>query len=307
MAMGLGIGIGIPSGAFNSNSAGGLIPGSFVTTWRTTTPNETITIPTLGSGYNYNITTSDSQTFNGVTGSQAITFTSAGDYDVSISGDFPRIYINNGVDRNKLIDIRQWGNIVWSSFNSAFEGCSNLTGSYTDVANTSNVTSMRDMFKFATVFNSALNFDTSNVTDMSSMFAFALAFSQDISGWDVSSLVFADFTFNRATLFNADISSWDVSNVTRMGYLFADASSFNRDLGNWDINQVSQMPQFLRNVTLSTANYDSTLIGWASQIPLTYNGTLSFGNSTYTPGGSAESARTALINDVGAIVDGGAA
>mgnify|MGYP006897563434 CR=1 FL=1 len=27
----------------------------FVTTWRTTTPNETVIIPTIGAGYNYDI------------------------------------------------------------------------------------------------------------------------------------------------------------------------------------------------------------------------------------------------------------
>ena len=78
---------------------------SFITTWRTTTSNETITIQTTGSGYNYDISTSDGQTFTSITGSQAITFATAGDYDVCISGDFPRININNGIDKDKIIDV----------------------------------------------------------------------------------------------------------------------------------------------------------------------------------------------------------
>jgi hypothetical protein len=45
----------------------GLDGTSFITTWRTTTTNETITIPTAGRGYNYNIITSDGQEFTGVT------------------------------------------------------------------------------------------------------------------------------------------------------------------------------------------------------------------------------------------------
>ena len=78
---------------YDFSQGGGLDGTSFITTWRTTTANETITIPTDGVGYNYDISTSSGQTFTGVTGNQAITFATAGDYDVSISGDFPRIFL----------------------------------------------------------------------------------------------------------------------------------------------------------------------------------------------------------------------
>ena len=97
----MGLAIGIGNGILftsQTRQGGGLDGTSFITTWRTTTSNETITIPTTGGNYNYDISTTDGQTFTGVTGSQAITFATAGDYDVSISGAFPRIYINNGVD-----------------------------------------------------------------------------------------------------------------------------------------------------------------------------------------------------------------
>ena len=126
---------------------------SFITTWRTTTPNETITIPTNSVYvYNYNITTSDGQEFTGVTGDQTITFATAGDYDVSINiddivgGAFPSIFFDNTGDKLKIIDIKQWGNIVWRDFSNSFYGCSNLTGSFTDVADTSLVTSLYRTF-----------------------------------------------------------------------------------------------------------------------------------------------------------------
>ena len=127
---------------------------SFITTWRTTTANETITIPIIAtSTYNYSLTTSDGQSYSGISGGKTITFASAGDYDVSISGTFPRIYFNNGGNRNKLIDIKQWGNIVWSSFENAFYGCSNLVGSFTDAPNLTNVTSFSRAFRSASNFN----------------------------------------------------------------------------------------------------------------------------------------------------------
>ena len=82
-------------------------------------------------------------------------------------------------------------------------------------------------------------------------------------------------------------------------------SIINQNLGSWDINQVNDFTNFMVAVTLSTANYDSTLIGWANQIPLSYNGILNFGNSTYTLGSAAATSRAALSSDVGEISDGG--
>ncbi len=64
--------------SFNASIIGYGKPGDitdtyFTTTWRTTTPNETVTIPTNSSyTYNYNIRTSDGQFFTGVTGNNRV-------------------------------------------------------------------------------------------------------------------------------------------------------------------------------------------------------------------------------------------
>ena len=265
---------------------------SFITTWRTTTSNETITIPTTGGGYNYNITTSDGQTFNGVTGSQTITFATAGDYDVSISGDFPRIYINNNAtNRVKLIDIKQWGNIVWSSFQSAFYGCSNLTGSFADAPNLTNVTTLERAFYQCSLFN------------------------QNIGSWDVSNVTNMNRTFFQAFAFNQPIGNWDVSNVTNMNRTLFQNTNFNQSL-NWDVSSATDMSVLLSGATLSTANYDATLINLESKLQATYpngngytaNISTSFGTSKYTGGGVAAAAHASLGSVFGwSIVDGGIA
>jgi len=303
---------------------GGLDGTSFITTWRTTTSNETITIPTTGSGYNYDISTSDGQTFTSITGSQAITFATAGDYDVSISGDFPRININNGIDKDKLIDIKQWGNIVWSSFQSAFFGCSNLVGSFTDAPNLINVTNFETAFRNCSSFSANLStWDVSNVTSFNSAFLIfgggATAPSTPVSGlgsWDMSSVTNINGMLRAQTNYNEDLSSWNVSNVTNMANTFFGSTSFDQNLSSWDIANVTNFTNFSKNITFSTSNYDAILIGWEATLQAAFpNGvgytptiSINFGNSEYTEGGAAETARTSLINNFNwTITDGGIA
>ena len=72
----------------------------FVTTWKTTTADEAITIPTLGVGYNYTVnwgdgtaaTTHSGTSTNADPVADAIhTYADAGDHEVRISGTFPAI------------------------------------------------------------------------------------------------------------------------------------------------------------------------------------------------------------------------
>jgi len=182
------IGLGLKIQVNPSINDNGLDGTSFITTWRTTTANETITIPTIFGGYNYTLKTSDGQTFTGVTGSQSVTFATAGDYDVSISGDFPRIYFNQDGDKGKIIDVKQWGNIAWTSFFKSFFGCNNLQISATDAPDLSNVTSLQNALRSCVSLNPDIgHWDVSNITAMRSMLQ-STPFNQNISNWDITSV-----------------------------------------------------------------------------------------------------------------------
>ena len=335
----------------------------------------------------------------------------AGLYELRVFPDavngFNRIQFNNGGDKAKLIEIRNWGDAVWSTMASAFYGCSNLSGgqpidnpiltsvtsmyrifygassfnqdisgwdvssvttmtgafqnassfnqnigswdvsSVTNMGsmflnatsfnqnigswNVSSVTSMGSMFLNATSFNQNIgswnvssvtnmagmfqstlfnqnigSWDVSSVTDMRNMFLNATSFNQNIGSWNVSSVTNMRFTFRNASSFNQDISGWNVSSVTDMLAVFYDATSFDQNIGSWNVSSVTNMGSMFFGATLSTANYDALLIGWNNLSTLQNNVSFDGGNSVYTLGGAAETARTNLINTYGwTITDGG--
>jgi hypothetical protein len=112
------------------------------------------------------------------------------------------------------------------------------------------------------------------------------------------------FGFNRTGLISG-LENWDTTNVTDVSYMFNNANSVNMSFANWNVEGIGSFKQFAPSATLSTANYDATLISWAAQ-NVVLNRDIHFGNSQYTLGGAAETARNTLINTYGwTITDGG--
>ncbi|MBK7096067.1 MAG: BspA family leucine-rich repeat surface protein [Saprospiraceae bacterium] len=209
-----------------------------------TSCNSCITIPTKGSGFNYDIDWNNDGTFDqfGVTGTITHDFITPGSYIINIKGDLPHIYFNNSGDKEKLTSIIQWGIIKWKNMENAFYGCKNLTVNAVDAPDLSSVTNMSNMFKWALLIKNLRGiWKVSNITDMSYMFSDAINFNQDLSNWDVSKVTNIEGMFNNCPLFNQDISNWNVSNVTNMSNMFASAIRFNQDLSKWDVSKVTKM------------------------------------------------------------------
>ena len=139
---------------------------SFVTTWRTTTPGELITITTGGATPNvYTIDWGDGTISDSVSGDQAHEYAEPGDYQVSISGDFIRISLGGMPNAKKLLSIDQWGAMQWRSMNAAFMGASNMVYRATDTPDLSVARGISLMFYGASSFNGDLSgWDTSSVT-----------------------------------------------------------------------------------------------------------------------------------------------
>ncbi len=287
---------------------------AFITTWKTTAANQSITIPTTGSGYNYTVNWGDGTTSTNQTGNATHTYAAPGIHTIKITGDFPQIYFNDQGDRYKIQSIEQWGTQRWRSMKNAFKSCGQLTyGNVPDVPDLSQVTDLSSMFERAYDFNGAIgDWDVSHVTNMREMFKNAQAFNQDIGAWDVSGVTTMYKMFYRALVFNQDIGAWNVSNVTNMNSMFLSADEFDQDLSSWNLSKVTSMAFMFRYASLSTENYDATLSGWAvdnsgnlndgmDDIPanISFHG----GYSTFC---QAEVARQDLISNHGwSITDGG--
>ena len=254
------------------------------------------------------------------------------EYEIKITGTLQGFSFNNTGDHRNTQNIKNWG-ILEINTSQVFRGCQNLIATATDKPK--NITTLSNAFNSAFDFNGNLNnWDVSNVTNFAACFFRAREFNGDITNWDVSSATSFSDMFDNAERFNQNISNWNVNNVVsfremfqgandfnqpignwtlkndsniNMQRMFKNAISFDQSLANWNMTQVNNLTEFLSGAALSTANYDATLIGWASQT-LRTNVTCDFGNSQYTAGGAAEAARNTLINTYGwTITDGGAA
>ena len=221
------------------------------------------------------------ETITGLSDAATITIAAgAGMYELrvfaAVTNGFNRIQFANGGDKDKLIEVRNWGNVAWSTMRNAFWACSNLTSITSSVQpDLSSVASFRS---FARNCGSLATFHLSN--------------------WNTSSVTnFSLFLDNCSSLNTLDVSGWDTQNVVDFSFFAQNSSSLADIVGieSFNVSSVTDFTNFLTNVTLPTSRYDQLLINYEAQAPnteLSFNG----GNSKYTAGGAAEAARTNLIN-----------
>ena len=236
--------------------------------------NDTMIIPLTGSGYDFTVDWGDGtvESKSGTAPATQHTYSIPGQYVVKITGAFPRIYFNNSGDRQKLIEIQSWGDIVWESMNAAFYGCSNLI-SATGNLNLSLVANSNTMF--------------SNCTNLVSV---------DSSEWDTSNIMNMSFMFNQCSSLSAlDVSGWNTSSVTSMSNMFAGSSLLKIDLSSFNITSVTNITGMLLgcniNAAGTTTNYDNTLVSWAAQL---VNSGLSFHGGTSQYSVTGQTARNTL-------------
>jgi hypothetical protein len=124
-------------------------------------------------------------TFNDLSGQQTITLPSSGVYDLEIKAKevngFNRIAFDNDGDRKKVINLKQWGNIVWSVFR--FRGCFNMYYNATDSPNLTQVGALTVAFN---------NCGNANI---------------DARNWDVSGISALDGTFDNTAMSTENLTA----------------------------------------------------------------------------------------------------
>ncbi len=234
-----------------------------------TSTDTQFTIPTTGTGYNYNVDCDNNGSIEATvqTGNYTCNYGAAGTYTVRIIDNsglgtgFPRIYFNNGGDADKLLTVQQWGSGEWSSMEGAFYGCSNLTVPASDAPDLSAVTNMVSMFRGASSLNQPLSsWDTSNVTNMISTFEGASAFNASLSGWDTSNVLTMRAMFKDASAFNQNIGGWTTSQVADMSSMFYGAAAFNQNIGGWTTSSVLNMSYMF----YGASRFNQNIGGWVT-------------------------------------------
>ena len=255
-----------------------LVGDHFVTTWKTTGPSENIRFPASGDG-TYTVMWGDGTAPETLSKSKAHGYSSPGIYTMSVYGDLWSIKL--GSYRNshavKLQSIEQWGNIEWTTMNSAFYGASSMRYKANDVPDLSGVNDTSNMFRDATAFNGNLSsWDVSSVTNMTSMFRDATAFNGNLSSWDVSSVTDMTFMFNGASDFNQSLSNWNVSSVIDMERMFFSASDFDGDISNWNVSSVTRMYSMFESALAFNGNLSSWDVSSVTDMTFMFYGASAF-------------------------------
>lgn len=162
----------------------------------------TFVLPTIGAGYDATVDWGDGTTTEliGSPGNVTKVYSEAKEYQISITGTFPRIYFNNGGDRLKLKSIDNWGNIQWQSFERAFYGCSNLVTAH-GIADTSAV------MRFDYAFNGCSSLQT-----------------LDVSGWNTEKVKNFQEAFRNCSILKGDFSSLSIKAATNLFLMFSNSN-----------------------------------------------------------------------------------
>lgn len=276
---------------------------AFVSKWMTTTTDEIVELPyNINGNYSGTIYWGDGDFSQNTYENRTHVYQEPGKYQIIIDGITQGFAFNNSGDKNKILEIIQWGDLVGLNNQNTdmFFGCSNmvLTG-VTDTPNLSGVTSLESMFEGCTSITTIKNintWNTSTIENIQKMFFGCSNFNDNINGWDTSNVEYMQNTFESATNFNRNLNNWNTSKVVSMRRMFQSATNFNQNLGNWNIQSINSLIGMLSYCGMSTENYNSCLIGWYSQQPNIPSGIqLDAVGITYS-GTSATNAKNDLIS-----------
>ncbi len=218
-----------------------------ITTWNTNINNDNsnqISVATTGDyNYSYINTTNPAVTGSGkgIIGNKTIVFPDSGIYNVSIypltSFSFNN-YVLEQSNKNKLVNITQWGNdVIWnSSLSAMFFSCQNLKIMATDIPNFANVTDVSGMFYGCSSLETIPN----------------------ISSWNISGITNLALMFSQASSFNQDLGALNFNNSANLTAFFESSGmsclNYGRTLMGWSNNAMTPIGLALGSYGLQYGN-----------------------------------------------------
>tara|TARA_R110002050_G_scaffold56822_1_gene127731 strand:- start:1380 stop:3119 length:1740 start_codon:yes stop_codon:yes gene_type:complete len=281
MALGTNLGILAQSGA------GVVSDPALILKYATTTTNEDIEVKGAGAGYNYDVDWGDGSSDTGVTTTtKTHTYSAAGTYTVKITGTFPQPYFGtmSTTNRNKIVELSNWGDIPYTKLFQAFAYCINMDYTATDTpnlsaatANTSNM--MRSLFQNCEGITSAM--DLSNWTDLECVGSYGVFLflsgadnvpSINMSGWNMPNVTNANqmlYEVGRTATDGCDfiLDNMTFGKITGINSFMQSSKIKSLSMDNWTLpaSNTCQMKSVFYNTTADTAGSIALdLSGWSN-------------------------------------------
>jgi len=261
---------------------------AFITYWKTdnagVSNSDQIAIPTGSNGsYNCWVDWGDN-TSDYITAYDdpkwTHTYPAAGEYEVRIYGLFTIIRFANANDRLKLLEVRQWGDLIYQTSNAHFYGCSNVTMPATDKY----VLAQGGLFRLFRDCSSIVKFPSMTISNM-----------EKATG--------VNETFYNCSSMTEDFGEWRFGKNLTLNNTFRQCTSLDFSMADWNAQYITSGTNFLQGGQLSIANYSGTLIAW-EQLNLFDGVNIHFGTSKYNASGLV--AKVAIIEDDSwGFIDGG--
>ena len=210
----------------------------FVTTWNVASDGETVTLPLKSSGtFSGTIDWGDSNSDALSYANRQHTYTSAGTYTITISGDTLQGWaFENGGDKLKITDVSNWGTIFEFDRTRMFQGCANMDVSATDVPTISTTAMTSQFYQTGITTPDWSGWDMTGVTDYQFCFQLSSSFNGNVANWVTTSTTNIKKMFASCTAFNTSLSTWVTSGLTNVEQAFQNCDSFNSSVANWTLN-----------------------------------------------------------------------
>jgi len=241
--------------------------------------------------YNFNWQTSDGQSGTHTVNTD-LTFTfpgGAGNYTIKFGGannTLPHIVFNNMDDVLKVLEISNYGNIVWASWSNSWNGCNNLLLTAPDAPNVASANRFSGAFQDTAIPAFSFNgWDCSAAARIDGMLRDCTELiTVDMTGGDLTTITDINRLLKNAPLVVTIIGFASAGIVpVNMEHFAQGATLYNQDLSGLDFSALTNGINALFDTAFSTANWDLLLVSLDGQT-LVSGTTWHAGTANYTEG-----------------------